>query len=198
VIYNHRYGDCKDKSPLLTHMLQRKGIGSSLSLATTYEDKELDKGQPTRFAFNHVVLAAVLAGNMIAVVPTIIDQGGYILNRYYPYYGKVLFLENGTRLSEVRKPIPNHAYFVEIVDVIQILDDGKANLKLKTTYYDHEAERMRTLLKSSAKNQLQREYEDYFQKIYRKAKNISPLDINDDLANNILTIKEEYLFEDYF
>ncbi len=198
VVYNQRYGDCKDKSLLLASMLKSKGIGSSLILANTYQDKELDKVQPSPFAFNHMVLAAVLDGNMIAVDPTISDQGGYILNRYFPYYGKVLFLENGTRLSEVRKPIPNNAYFVEIVDVIQILDDGKANLKVKTTYFDHEAERMRTLLKSSAKNQLQREYEDYFQKIYRKAKNISPLDINDDLANNILTIKEEYLLEDYF
>lgn len=197
VVYNQRYGDCKDKSLLLASMLKSKGIGSSLILANTYQDKELDKVQPSPFAFNHMVLAGVVAGRLIAVDPTISNQGGSILNRYFPYYGKVLFLENGKKLSEVKKPVATHGSFLNIIEVFQILDDGKANLKVTTTYYDHEADAIRYQLQSSAKNQLQKEYEDYYQRVYDKAKHISPLTIDDDLENNILIIKEEYLLDAY-
>ncbi len=196
-VFNQRYGDCKDKSLLLASMLKRKGISSSLIFANTYQNKELDKVQPSPFAFNHVVLAAVIDGRMIAVDPTISNQGGSILNRYFPYYGKVLFLENGNKLSEVSKPISKHGSFINIEEVIQILDDGKANLKVKTIYYEQEADGIRNQLKSTSKKQLQKDYEDYYQRIYNKARNVSPLTIDDDLENNILIIKEEYLLEAY-
>ncbi len=196
-VFNQRYGDCKDKSLLLASMLARKGIKSSLILANTYQDKELDKSLPSPYSFNHMVIAAVIEGKLKAVDPTISNQGSDVMDRYFPYYGKVLFLENGSKLSEVTKPVSTKGYFVTVEDVFQLLPEGKANLKVTTTYFDQEADRMRTYFKETAKNQIQNEYEDYYKQLYKKAKHLTPISFTDDLKNNIFIIKEEYVLDQY-
>jgi len=196
LVFKQRYGDCKDKSLLLASMLASKGIESSLVLANTYQDKELDKVQPSPFAFNHMVLAVFIGSQLKAVDPTISNQGGPVMERYFPPYGKVLSINNAVNLDEIEKSSKD-GFLIRIEDVFQLLSGTKANLNVTTTYKHSEADAMRTYLKENAKNQVQKDYEDYYAGIYKKAKRIKPLKIKDDLENNILIVYEVYELDEY-
>ncbi|VTQ01206.1 Domain of Uncharacterised Function with PDB structure [Sphingobacterium daejeonense] len=196
IVFKQRYGDCKDKSLLLASMLADKGIESSLVLANTYQDKELDKVQPSPAAFNHMVLSVFINSQMKAVDPTISNQGGPVMERYFPPYGQVLSINSGTHLDELEKSTKD-GFLVRFEDVFQLLGGDKANLKVFTTYRYNEADKMRSYLKENARNQIQNDFEDYYKGIYEKAKRLKPIVVEDNLEKNVLTIAEEYLLESY-
>lgn len=53
--HRRRYGDCKDKSTLLTALLRDQGIDAALTLVRTSDRGELPADQATMWAFNHAI-----------------------------------------------------------------------------------------------------------------------------------------------
>ncbi len=196
IVFKQRYGDCKDKSLLLAAMLGSKGIKSNLVLANTYQDKELDKLQPSPGVFNHMVLAVTIDEEVKPVDPTITNQAGPVMKRFFPYYGKILNLGSGNHLDEFRKDVPED-YLIQVVDVIELLDGDKANLSVTTTYKSVEADQMRTYFKENAKNQVQKEYENYYKKLYNSAKSNKTFYFEDDKEQNVIKVFESYLLDKY-
>ena len=58
-IFNHRYGDCKDKATVLSSMLAQIGIKSYYLLVNTSRGI-VDKNSPPQANFNHMILAIAL------------------------------------------------------------------------------------------------------------------------------------------
>lgn len=53
--HRRRYGDCKDKSTLLTALLRDQGIDAALTLVRTSDRGTLPEDQATMWAFNHAI-----------------------------------------------------------------------------------------------------------------------------------------------
>ena len=70
-VWEHQYGDCKDKASLLRAMLACKGITSHLALINTAHLGRVEKRSPDFRDFNHVILVAELPEGQVFCDPTI-------------------------------------------------------------------------------------------------------------------------------
>lgn len=102
-VFRRRYGDCKDKSVLMGAMLKCKGIESTLVLVNSYEEYELKEYLPSPSAFNHIVIYTLVDRRGQDIDPTIPNQGGHIRDRYFPFYGKVLWAQEGEKLQDTER-----------------------------------------------------------------------------------------------
>lgn len=70
-IWEHQYGDCKDKASLLRAMLKHKGITSHLALINTEHLGLVDRRSPGVSDFNHVILLVEMPEGPVFCDPTI-------------------------------------------------------------------------------------------------------------------------------
>ncbi len=90
-----RYGDCKDKTLLLSVLLDRLGIQSWPALVNS-RGAPLDELQPGPGVFDHVILLVDVDGG-IWVDPTYRMQGGRAGQRHVPDYKLALPVKDGQR-----------------------------------------------------------------------------------------------------
>jgi len=191
-VFTQRYGDCKDKSVLLATMLKRKGIDCSLVLANSYNYHGLDKRLPSPYLFNHMTVQVTINGRSQFIDPTITDQAGSIQKRYYPDYGSLLVINKPEKLV----PSPEQKQgSINIVETYLLNDKGGAILQVRTEYKDAEAESIRSYFKSNARNQIQKSYLEYYQRVASTLKLKTPLEFVDDKIMNLVVVNEEYQIE---
>ncbi|MGV6946520.1 DUF3857 domain-containing protein [Sphingobacterium kyonggiense] len=193
-IFAQRFGDCKDKSYLLSTMLNHQAIPNSLVLANTYTDPFLGKFQANPLAFNHMVIAVQIDGKFKFLDPTISYQGNTVKNRFFPKYGKVLPIQGEGSLVAVEEASVSE---IIIEDFITVLDNKKAQLKVITTYFGAEADVIRASFKQTAKNQLQKNYEEFYNKIYKSVERIDDIRFEDNREDNIFKVYEFYTLKDF-
>ncbi|MGE8292793.1 MAG: DUF3857 domain-containing protein [Sphingobacterium sp.] len=188
-VFSQRYGDCKDKSILLATILKNKNIDVGLVLANTYKDRGLQEELPSPYAFNHMVIEVNIDGRYQYIDPTITNQGGDIKNRYFPAYGKVLSATGKGKLTDVPQNIVGN---IKVKETLTLEGKFEAILDVKTTYLGNEADNIRTYFQSSAKNEIQKQYLEYYAKSYPKINKIANVQYKDDIENNVVEIIEKY------
>lgn len=70
-VWEHQYGDCKDKASLLKAMLAHKGITSHLALINTEHVGGVERRSPGVRDFNHVILRVELPEGPVFCDPTL-------------------------------------------------------------------------------------------------------------------------------
>lgn len=188
-VFSQRYGDCKDKSMLLATILKNKNIDAGLVLANTYKDRGLQEELPSPYAFNHMVVEVNIGGRYQYIDPTITNQGGDIKNRYFPAYGKVLSTLGNGKLADVPQHIVGN---IKVKETLTLEGKFEATLDVKTVYFGNEADNMRTYFQGSAKNDIQKQYLEYYAKTYPKINKIGHIQFKDDIENNRVEIIEKY------
>jgi transglutaminase-like putative cysteine protease len=93
IVARRRYGDCKDVSFLLVHLLRGLGVKSRPILVNTRLRKSLQDLLPSPGLFNHVVVEYELNGQLYWVDSTLRGQGGSSLNPMIPDYGTGLAVD---------------------------------------------------------------------------------------------------------
>ncbi|WP_313154000.1 DUF3857 domain-containing protein [Sphingobacterium multivorum] len=188
-VFSQRYGDCKDKSMLLATMLKNKNIDVGLVLANTYKNRGLQEELPSPYAFNHMVIEVNIGGRSQYIDPTITQQGGDIKNRYFPAYGKVLSTMGSGKLTDVPQHVTGN---IKVKETLTLEGKFEATLDVHTTYVGNEADDMRSYFQSSAKNDIQKQYLEYYTKIYPKINKTGHIQYKDDMENNIVEVIEKY------
>jgi hypothetical protein len=97
-VLKQRYGDCKDKSLLLIHLLAKAKIKAYMAYVDTYIGQKLSSYLPSPFLFNHAVIE--YKNKKIWIDPTISDQRGSYDHIYFPNYGQALVLKAGVNQLE--------------------------------------------------------------------------------------------------
>ncbi|MGP8198152.1 MAG: DUF3857 domain-containing transglutaminase family protein [Limisphaerales bacterium] len=87
MVARRRYGDCKDLSFLLVHLLKRLGVPARLVLVNTVLRKSIAEFLPAPGLFNHLLVEYQAGGQTHWVDPTRKGQGGSALNRVLGDYG---------------------------------------------------------------------------------------------------------------
>lgn len=188
--YTNRYGDCKDKSLLLTTILRKKGIEAALVLVNTNRKKQLINSIPSAILFNHAIVRAKVDGTYYYLDPTISYQRGELKENAYLNYGYGLVVKNDTKkLSEINF-IPTG--WTTINEEINLSYDGTTTISSHTTYTGSIADDMRSSFSYSSIKDLEESYEKYYADLYNGAKKTKDLEIIDDSVNNVITVNEQY------
>ncbi|WP_316838373.1 DUF3857 domain-containing protein [Pedobacter gandavensis] len=196
-VLKQRYGDCKDKSLLLLHLLNPMGIKAYMAYANTYETIKTDEYLPSPFAFNHVVLMVELAGKKIWIDPTISYQRGPIDQLYFPDYGKALVLKKGTnKLEQVNSNATGKLATNLIFNLPDTTENNKTSLIVKTVYTGNYADNIRSEIAESGSDGLEKSYLEYYGKLYPNTEIKAPLSIKDNEKTNAIELTESYEITD--
>jgi transglutaminase-like putative cysteine protease len=194
VVLAKRYGDCKDKVLLAVTMLRALGITAHPALVDTDSRQAVADQLPSPGAFNHVILRAELDGQALWLDPTRSPQKGSIENVAQADFGRALVL-NGQ--STALTDMPSSASGPDRREVLLRIDasDGfgrPAPMKVRTTYEGDSADQMRDSLRSEGREDLQRNYLNYYRRSYPELSVQEPLAVEDDERSNRLVIVEHY------
>ncbi|MBI3779758.1 MAG: transglutaminase domain-containing protein, partial [candidate division NC10 bacterium] len=83
-VFQHRYGDCKDKATLMRSMLREIGVDSYHVVINTQRGS-VTPDSPARHAFNHAIMAVKL--------PDGLTDPSLIATMQHPTLGRILFFD---------------------------------------------------------------------------------------------------------
>lgn len=198
-VFARRFGDCKDKSMLLTSILKAMDIDAAPALVHSTGGRSLDQQQPSPFAFDHVIVQAKIAGKTYWFDPTINYQRGGLDKYYDPPYERALVLRPDTAQLE-QIPLPGSGSgSVTVVEKYDAPDDaGPISLEVRTTFVGSEADDMRLTMSDYSLADLAKMYLNFYADANPSIKSPSLPKIDDDQAGNTIVITEKYLIDGFW
>lgn len=191
-VFSQRYGDCKDKSLLMSTMLNKMGVEAYPVLVNTYLKDSITSKLPSPIIFNHCVVKVI--DNQVGILwydPTISNQEGTFDNTVFPDYRYGLVLKKGNyELDEIYSLTNNN---FEIIDTFELEDIGEgATLKTKITYFDDQADAVRNFFLNNSINTIKKEYENLYAEYFYNIEATENPKYEDDKINNIFTTYLEH------
>lgn len=188
----HRYGDCKDKSFLLSEILRTRGIEAYPMLVNSSNGKNIPSLAPSPNVFDHCVVQMLYEGNHTYIDPTYNYQGGNYKNIFFPDYEHGLVLKPG-EIELTSLPEPENAK-TSITETF-ILDDvgGGASLEVKTVYTGQDADLRRREFANNNLREIQKNYTNFYSRLYPTIKKSENLSYTDNRGNpNEFIVTEKY------
>lgn len=195
-VLERRFGDCKDKSLLTMTLLQALGIDARAALVNTSTRRGIGELLPMPYAFNHVIVQATLDGRHYWLDPTRAAQPGDLAHLYQPDYGLALIVDAGSR-SLVPMANDSHQRLGER-KVHTTFDaqggyDAPVRYTVTTVAQGADAEAMRSTLASQNRDDLQKNYLNFYARYYPELSVAAPMTVQEDAARNRITLTEHYL-----
>jgi transglutaminase-like putative cysteine protease len=192
-VLKQRYGDCKDKSLLLVHLLKGINITAYMVYADTDLTLATKEYLPSPFVFNHVIVAIDYDRRRTWVDPTMSYQRGKFNDFYAPDYGYVLVIKPGNNALERLISKPKGKLVAELAfNVADTADTKNSTLVIHSKYSGNYADNIRSEIAESGTDGLEKDFLEYYGKYYTDTESSSPLEIKDDEKNNIVEITESY------
>ncbi len=195
-VFEQRFGDCKDKSLLLSAILQTEGIEAYPMLVNSSTGNKLGDDLPYTGAFDHCVVQIRYKDKDIFVDPTINNQGGTLNGLYFPDYGKGLVIRTDTKdLIDLPTPVSD---ITETQSFIVEQAGGGARLTVKMVYTGSEADAQRSEFASNSIETIRRSYLSYYSDLYPDITMEDSLELIDNRAENILEVQEHYRIDNFW
>lgn len=190
-VFDQRFGDCKDKSLLLSAILQLKGIAAHPILVNTTRHEYLRDDLPSIHAFDHCVVEMELDNKKIYVDPTISNQGGNLNNIFFPNYGAGLVIrQGGTDLTDLPTSTSSGIHEQDNFE-LNILE-REATMAIRTIYKGGDADGQRSYFASNSLESTQKAYVNFYGNLYPDLEADGELKITDDRDENTLIVEEKY------
>jgi hypothetical protein len=193
-----KFGDCKDKSVLLSHMLNKMGVESYPAFVSTDNGKMLPETLPNPWAFNHCIVQFTFQDSVYWVDPTLSPQAGKLKTLDFPHYRHALVLDNKqTGLTPI--PFGIHESRINVSEEYFVNDVGtSATLKVKSEFYGDEAEEIRSYKNSNSRAEINQNYLNFYANDFPDIVRSKDVEFSDDKVNNIITSTEEYFIKDFW
>lgn len=198
VVTKRRYGDCKDKTLLLTTMLRALGITARPALVSTTFGAHLSAFHPTASVFDHAIVQVVLDGREYWIDPSgLYERGG--LGDVAASYGAALVLGGGSdSLVPMFVPRRNEP----LTDIVVSFDIGgigqPTTMRVDSRYIGSAANSMRSSISDNSRKELRQNYAEYYAKLYPSIRSEQEPDIEDDEDGNTLRFTERYTIPDFW
>lgn len=191
-VLERRFGDCKDKSFLLSEILQTQGIDARPLLVHSFNGRNLPSYLPSPYVFDHCVVQIDLGNEGTYYVdPTLSEQGGNLETNYFPDYKTGLLLKPGE--NELIELPESQIYQTNIDETFELMEiGGGAKLDVVTVYQGNAADLRRQLFLNTNMQALQQEYLNFYSALYPSITNKAPLSYEDDRKENIFKVFESY------
>lgn len=198
MVYNQKYGDCKDKSFMLALMLGKLGITSNPALVSTEIGYTLPDVLPNPWAFNHCIVQFTYNDSTYWIDPTLNAQVGPLKSYYFPLYHHALVInDDDSGLTPI--PFGYKDSRIEIKEEYSMDEIGGAvTLKVQTTYHGDEADEIRSSLRSSTTDQINKNYLNFYAKDFSEISLAKDFHYTDDPAANIVVATEEYVLKNFW
>lgn len=186
-----RFGDCKNKSLLLKTLLNLMEIEADIVLVNQQRGKILPEMLPAPNLFNHVVIRIFIDGVYYYVDPTLSQQKGSLKNNFFPdYYSGLVISPDTTELTMLPRAVLQHPR--EIHTMIRLSSPTQADLTIRETRYGQEANYMRQDIARVSSEVYFKDSLKEVQRQYKGATEVNPIQVIDDVENNVLIIEKHY------
>ncbi|KGQ18430.1 Transglutaminase domain protein [Lysobacter dokdonensis DS-58] len=188
-----RYGDCKDKTYLLSTILARLGIQAVPALVSTELGRATRDVVPTAAAFDHVIVRASVDGKTVWIDPTMSQLGGQPRDRDLSRYGAVLPIVAGTTdLQDIAAPAKVTRALRTVETYVPQGKDGTVRLDIETVYEGELADDVRRNLSRTRSDDVLRNRADYFRRRYGDLESVGALGLRDDRERNTFVVTESF------
>lgn len=189
-----RYGDCKDKSVLLTALLKGLGVDASPVLVNSQTGEALKDKLVSAKSFNHAIVKAEINNQTFWFDPTLLYQQVALDAVYQPNYGYALVLKSGVDALE-KMPAERSGSKITFAEEYDFSDGvAKPSAFASTvTYSGYQARSKRAAIVDSGVQALSEQYAKYYDKIFNGLTVNTPLTVTKDNTQGTLTISEDYL-----
>lgn len=198
LVFDRRFGDCKDKALLMVALLSRLGIDANVALVNTSMQRGLAEELPSPGGFDHVIVRVMLDHQPYWLDPTLSEQRSDLAHLTQPDYGLALVVDPATTrlvpMDTARSRIAKRSLHV-VFDARKGFDKP-VGYTVTTIYEGSEADSTRANLASRNLVDLQKNYLNWYASYYPHISVAAPLDVEDDEVNNRLTISEHYQIAD--
>lgn len=194
-----RYGDCKDKTTLLTAILDGLGFQAQPALVSFARGKGIEKRIATPLMFDHVITHLKFNNKEYWLDGTISLQGDKLDTLGFEPYGYTLLVNgNDDHLSAIQPP-ENFKNDVRYLHHFEI-GDYKSPIKLMTTriFSGNSAEVMRRYVAAQGLDKIAKDARAQLNRYYQNLESSEPSTIVDNRADNQLTITQNYTLKDFF
>lgn len=190
-----KFGDCKDKTFLLCHILNKLNIKSYPVLVNTVLKKEIRESIPSPAQFNHAVIMVDFKGRHLFFDPTQISQGGDLYTNYFPSYGYGLVLnKNSTDLEPLNV---NRTSISKIKEVFKINSlDGNTDLDVSSTFWGFEANQTRYRFNNTNTLEIEKGNKNFYSELYGEVQSLKKFKFSDDKNTNTIYYSEKYKIKD--
>lgn len=192
-VYNQRFGDCKDKSLLLTALLRSEGVTAYPTLVNTYMKNEIIEKLPSFTAFNHCIVNFKYKDQEYFIDPTISNQGGDLDAQARLNYKMGLLVKAGeSELSTFPEYVKPKLEVQENIYVDSI--NGRAKLEIISRYWGAKADNIRSYFSSNSRELIQKEYLNYYSSLYDNVEVDKDVEFIDKMrsSSNLIITKEYY------
>jgi len=199
LVATRRFGDCKDKAYLFCSILQAMGIDASEVLVDTDNRRTVADWSPSPYAFDHVVARVQADGKTYWLDPTESHQGGAIGDRFFPDYGYCLVVHPGTtNLTAIPE---QHAGWPKTLVQETFAVHGRKDpveFTVRTHVEGLDADDLRETLADERRDELEKNYLNFYAKEYPKISIARPLEVVDHREQNVLETVEHYRIEEFW
>ncbi|KAF0094058.1 MAG: hypothetical protein E1N59_2316 [Puniceicoccaceae bacterium 5H] len=190
------YGDCKDKSLLLSRILRELGIEAMPVLVHTTERQAIRDYLPTPAAFNHVITRVQSGGQTYWLDPTDYPHYGPLETFFCPDYGWGLPVQGESEL--VRVPGQGAEAVRTVTRETYSFDEwgGDVRLEVETVYHGADAVDMRGYLDDRTLQELDNGYVNYYAEQFPSIRSNRLPEVFDERDAARLTVTESYTITD--
>lgn len=192
-ILEQRFGDCKDKSYLLSVMLRKIGVEAWPALVNTRIGKSLSDHLPSSLVFDHVIVKFRYKNETYWVDATESQQAGGLDKLCFPGYNWALAIDDSDKGLE---SIPvQHLSRIKIEEHYWIPDSAsEATFEVVTNYYGDQANRQRGRQQNNSLYESRDNYLDFYSSRFKKIswESDSALQFTDYADKNVFVSKERF------
>jgi hypothetical protein len=192
VVARRRFGDCKDLSFLLVHLLKGLGLAARPILVSTKLSKGLRTMLPSAGLFDHVIVEFRCEGQVRWVDATIKNQGGGPLKRaLWPLEcGLPIDADCEGLVEPPRQQRENSPY--ELRETLLLGTEGKSVLDVRLHVRGLNADQLRDQIESAGLETLARERLEICTKRFGNAARLGNLQYHDERMANEMVLAEAF------
>ena len=189
-VVERRYGDCKDKSFLLVHLLRSLGIPARAVLVNSQLQRGVERLLPMPGAFDHVIAEYEIEGQRRWVDGTVVLQGRRVLDRWVPDFGAGLPISAGiTRLQKI--PLSLSRDFFHLRETFRLDTTGRPTLlRIHITAGGRDAEAERKSIQIEGVEAVSKQREQHYRQFFPEVKRLDTLEWRDDPVANTIVLAE--------
>ncbi len=197
-VFEHRFGDCKDKTQLCVVMLRALGIEAYPALVSTRRGAA-DKLLPSPLAFNHAIVQLTLDGLPYWIDVTRSGQRGRLQDFYVDDFKFALLLKPGADalVPMAVSPASLPRIAVEETFTVKSMTDP-VSLIIHTIFKGRSAETLRATFNISSHQEMEKAYLDYYSRNYTQIKVEQPLRSQDFPDDNRFEIWQNYSISNFW
>lgn len=199
VVYARRFGDCKDKAVLLIALLRELGVEAQPALVSSAHRRAIADWLPSPGAFDHVIVMANVDGRRYWLDATRNFQQGGLDVVSAPEFGVALVVDDAIAPLQTMAQRPAGAIALEVEERYTVTGyQQPVSFEVESVYRGGEAEYQRQRLARTTREELARQYLNYYARRYPGIEATAPLRIETDNEASVVRVLERYRIPEFW